>query len=154
MTVMSCLLGDRGNVEGKSHLMKIREGWRYQIGWIFGKVPRGRGHFHSKIYIADFGNFKQGFLSWNWYKIVISGFRICFFNNCIEKNQNKTHFEEGTSEFRLLSGHHTSSHICNHNQKICNIIFQKWGGKGGRPFGIFPKIHPIWNVCPSLRVMI
>ena len=28
----------------------------------------------------------------------MSGFRVCFFNNCIEKNQNKTHFEEGTSE--------------------------------------------------------
>ena len=30
---------------------------------------------------------------------VISGFRVCFFNNCIEKNQNKTHFEGGTSKF-------------------------------------------------------
>ena len=25
-------------------------------------------------------------------------FRIWFFNNCIEKNQNKTHFEEGSHE--------------------------------------------------------
>ena len=27
--------------------------------------------------------------------VVISGFRVCFFNNCIGKNQNKAHFEEG-----------------------------------------------------------
>ena len=36
-------------------------------------------------------------------KIVISGFRVCFFNYCIEKNQNKTHFEEGTSESSLTT---------------------------------------------------
>ena len=33
----------------------VREGWLYQIGCIFGKVPKGGG------IIADFGNFKQGF---------------------------------------------------------------------------------------------
>ena len=33
--------------------------------------------------------------------------------------------------------------------KICNIISQKWGGGGQRPFGIFPKNHPIWY--PSLN---
>ena len=29
-----------------------------------------------------------------------------------------------------LSGHHTSSHICNHiyHKKMCNIIFRKWRG--------------------------
>ena len=26
----------------------LREGSRYQFGWIFGKVPRGGGHFQSK----------------------------------------------------------------------------------------------------------
>ena len=30
---------------------------------IFGKVPKGGGIFNPKIYVADFGNFKQGFLS-------------------------------------------------------------------------------------------
>ena len=52
----------------------------------------------SKIHIADFGNFKQGFLSM---KLIQKGnFRVqgLFFKNCIEKNQNKTPFEEGTSE--------------------------------------------------------
>ena len=60
--------------------------------------PGGGVIFNLKIYVADLGNFKQGFLIMKLIQIVISGFRVCFFNNCIEKNQNKTHFEEGTSE--------------------------------------------------------
>ena len=36
-------------------------------------------------------------------------------------------------------------------KKNCNIIFQKWGGGCQRPFGIFPKNHPIWWRDPSLR---
>ena len=55
----------------------------------------GLGHFQLKIYVADFGSFKQGFLIIKLQ--VISGFRIYFFDNCIEKNQNKTHFEEDGS---------------------------------------------------------
>ena len=55
--------------------------------------------FNPKYYIADFWNFKQSFLSRKLIKKrVISGFRVCFFSNCIEKNQNNTHFKEGTSE--------------------------------------------------------
>ena len=33
--------------------------------------------FNPKIYLADFGNFKQSFLIMKL--IVISGFRVCFF---------------------------------------------------------------------------
>ena len=63
----------------------------------FWKRAKGGGViFNPKIYIADFGNVKQAFLSMKL--IQKSNFRVCFFNNCIEKNQNKTHFEEGTSE--------------------------------------------------------
>ena len=66
-------------------LGKIRDGWRYQIGRILGKVPRGAGEgeviFTPKIYVADFGNFKQGFLSMKL--IQKSNFRV-------QKNQNKT----------------------------------------------------------------
>ena len=49
-------------------------------------VPKeGWGHFQSKNYVADFGNFEQGFLSMKLMKRrVISGFRVCFFNNCID----------------------------------------------------------------------
>ena len=60
----------------------------------------GRGViFNPKKYIADFGNFKQGLLSMKL--IQKSNFRVqgmFLFNNFMEKNQNKTHFEEGTSE--------------------------------------------------------
>ena len=63
------------------------------------KFQKGGGVISNpKIYIADFGLLNRAFWAWKWYKRVISGFRVCFFNNCIEKNQNKTHFEEGTSE--------------------------------------------------------
>ena len=54
----------------KEDEMVIREGSRY-----------------PKNYIADFGNFKPGFLSMKLIKRrVISGFRVCFFNNCIDIN--------------------------------------------------------------------
>ena len=46
--------------------VQLREGSRYQIWWIFGKVPKGGrvgGHFNPKIYLANLGNFKQSFLS-------------------------------------------------------------------------------------------
>ena len=44
--------------------MEVREGSCCQIGWIYGKVPKGGGGviFNQKIYIADFGNIKLGFL--------------------------------------------------------------------------------------------
>ena len=46
----------------------------------------GRGViFNPKIYVADFWNFKQGFLGIKLMK-RISGFRVRFFNNCIDIN--------------------------------------------------------------------
>ena len=66
----------------------------------FRKSAKGGGGviFNPKIYIAYFGNFKQGSL--NMLLVQNSSIRVqgMFFNNCIEKNQNKTQFEEGTSE--------------------------------------------------------
>ena len=54
----------------------------------------------------------------------------------------------------ILSGPHTSLHICNHiHYKNCNKIIQKWGRVGQRPFGIFPTIHPIWYSHPSLIII-
>ena len=56
----------------------------------FSKSARGGGVGGlsiSKIFIADFANFKHGFLSMKLVKKrVISGFRVCFFNNCIDIN--------------------------------------------------------------------
>ena len=63
------------------------------------KLQGGGVIFNPKIYIADFWNFNQGFLSRKLIQKSNSWFRVCFFNNCIEKNQNPTHSEEGTSEF-------------------------------------------------------
>ena len=65
-----------------------------------GKLPKGRGGviYNPKIYVAYFWTLNGAFWALNWYKRVISVFRVCFFNNCIEKNQNKSHFEEGASE--------------------------------------------------------
>ena len=107
---------------------------------------RGGGSFPiQKFMLQILGTLNRAFWAWNWYKRVISGFRVCFFNNCIEKNQNKTHFEEGTSESLYYLAiippriYATISVI-----KNCNIIFLKWGGWGQGPFGNFPKIHPIW----------
>ena len=68
-------------------LIAIRDGSGYQNWWIFGKLRKGGGViFNPKIYVADFGNFKYTVLFYHeiTYKIVISGFRVCFFNNCIE----------------------------------------------------------------------
>ena len=48
----------------KKSAFSLREGSGYKIGLIFGKVPKGEREgviFNPKNYIADFGNFKQGF---------------------------------------------------------------------------------------------
>ena len=61
----------------------------------------------------------QGFLSMKLTQKI--NFRVQgFFNNCIEKNQKKTHFEEGTSE------------------------------SPPSPFGAFLKIHEFWRSPPFL----
>ena len=66
------------------------------------KFQRGGGE------VIFMGTFNRAFRAWNWYKRVIAGFRVCFFNNCIENNQNKTHFEEGMCMCMhfILSGPH------------------------------------------------
>ena len=85
---------------------KLREESGYQIGWFFGKVPKGEGGSFSikKIILQILGTLKRAFWSenCNWKKIVISGFRVCFFNNYIEKHQNNTYFEEGPSSHNSL----------------------------------------------------
>ena len=113
----------------------LRERRRYQIGWIFGKFPKGEGSFSiQKFMLQILRTLNRAFLSWNWNKIVISGFRVCSFNNCIKKIKT------------WHTDHHTSLHICNHiYHKNLPLNFPKMRGRGGqRPFGIFPKIHPIW----------
>ena len=48
--------------------------------------------------------------------------------------------------FNRAFGFHTSLRICNHiNYKKLQYKMKMRGG-GLRPFGLFPKIHPIWLV--------
>ena len=56
---------------------------------------RGGSFSIQKFMLQILRTLNGAFWAWNWYKIVISEFRVCFFNNCVEENQNKTHFEEG-----------------------------------------------------------
>ena len=50
-------------------LRLLRDGWRYQIGWIFGKVPKGGGSFSiQKLMLQTLGTLNRAFLAWNWYK--------------------------------------------------------------------------------------
>ena len=78
-----------------------------------------------------------------------------FFNNCIEKNQNKTHLEEG---FCLQSAFHTiqPSYLLAYMQqynKICNIIFQKWGGGVEGRLDFFQKFIRFGSVTlPIVRI--
>ena len=40
----------------------VREGWRYQIGWIFGKVPKGGGSFSiQKIILQNLETLNRAF---------------------------------------------------------------------------------------------
>ena len=110
----------------------------------FRKSSKGGGIFNPNIYFAVFGNCKQGFLSMKLIQKI--NFRVqdmLFFNNFIKKNQNTTHFEEGSSghmyqskgRFRVsgrgggppaleLFLKNTISFYC-FPYKNCNIIFQK-----------------------------
>ena len=68
----------------------------------FKKGGGSMGLFQSKHLYCIFETLNRAFWAGNWFKRVISGFRVSFFNNCIEKNQNKTHFEEGSSSHTSL----------------------------------------------------
>ena len=51
----------------------VREGWRLQNGWIFGKVPKGGGgHFQSKNLCCKIWTFKQGYLTMKLIQSVAS----------------------------------------------------------------------------------
>ena len=63
------------------HHPALPDGSLHQNGWTLGNcqsvcVCVGVGHFHPKIYDADFGTLNGAFWAWNWYKGVISGFRV------------------------------------------------------------------------------
>ena len=163
-----------GSTKGKVRLPNLMN---------FRKSAKGGGSFAIQKFILQiWGTSNRAFWAWNWCKIIISGFRVCFFNNFIEKNQNKTHFEEGSSSHNslrngsryqigwiserfqtavdphpppselslsleimymhfILSGHHTSSHICIHvcHKKLqYNLPNMRGGG-----------LKAVWNFSKS-----
>ena len=66
-----------GYLTSKITESSIRDGWRHQNGWIFGKVPGEGGEgviFNPKIYVADFGPLNRAFSAWKWYKRAFSGY--------------------------------------------------------------------------------
>ena len=84
--------------------------------------------------------FNRAFWSWNLYKIVISGFRVCYFQQlyCITIVLH-LYLEIMCMHF-ILSSHHISSHICNHicHKKLqCN--FPKIRGLGSKAVWNFSK---------------
>ena len=148
----------------------------------------------QKFMLQVLGTLNRAFWAWNWCSVE-SNLRVqsmFFFNNCIEKNQNKTHFEEGSSSSSLsyqskgpvpLSNqmnfskrqlgptpHSTWFPIFGNHEQTCisyylvlvppciywtisiiNNLQHNYPKIRGvqRPFGFFPKIHPIWFWDPS-----
>ena len=66
-------------------------------------AKRGEGHFQFKILSCRFWELKTGLFD-HEFDTIYSNFRVqgMFFNNCIEKNQNKTYFEGGSSSHTSL----------------------------------------------------
>ena len=102
----------------------------------------GSGSFSIQKFILQIlGTLNRTFWSWNWYKIVISRFRVGFFNNCIKKNYLLHLSLEIMCMHFILSSYLFSSHICNYIcHKNLQYNFPKMrGGWGWRPFEIFTK---------------
>ena len=85
------------------------------------QCQRGGFIFNPKIYIADFGNFKQGFLI--MHLIQNSNFRAqgMFFQQLYCNTFVLHLYLEIMCMHFILSSHHISSHICNH---ICHKKLQ------------------------------
>ena len=116
---------------------------------ILEKFQRGRGGGSfsiQKIMLKILGTSNKAFWAWNWYKRANSGFRVCFINNCIEKNQNKTRFEEDMCMHFILSGLHTSLHICNH---IHHKKFATWFSKNE-----WGESKAVWNLSKNSSLLV
>ena len=105
----------------------------------FWKSAKGGWSFSiQKFILQTLGTFNRAFWSWNWYKIVISGFRVCFFQQlyCITIVLH-LYLEIMCMHF-ILSSHHISSHICNHmSHKRFAIKFSKNEERGSKTVWIF-----------------
>ena len=122
--------------------LRLKGVWILQTGCFFGKLPKGEGGVISdpKNYIADFFGFKTVY------------FGRKFWKKCPKRGggggviSNPKNF---IANLRKLT------HIYELSQKKAQCNFQKWGGGGGgqRPFGSFPKKHPVWRIQSPLRLV-
>ena len=120
----------------------------------FLKSSKGGGGiiFNLKIYIADFGNFKQGFLSVKL--IQNSNFRVQGVPYCMNFRKGSKRQLTLTPPLRMvpISGNHVHafhtiwpSYLLATISIIKNLQYNFPNMRGGqRPSGIFPKIHLIW----------
>ena len=85
--------------------LNLREGSRYQIRWIFGKVPKGGGGSFSiqKFMLQILGTLNRAFWAWNWYKK--SKFRVqgMFFQQLYwEKSKQDTLWRRHVHAFHTI----------------------------------------------------
>ena len=127
--------------------MKVRDGWRHQNGWIFGKVPKGGWIiFNPKNYIADFGPLNRAFSAWKCnFQIQKGLFRVCF-QPITMLNSCTTCISWEIGSYNTQQSHHNEhTHFCRNFVAKSAIWFSENEGGGQRPFGTFPKIHPFWR---------
>ena len=101
------------NVGGRGHKIRsffLREGWLYQIGW-----KGGGGSFSIRKFILQIlGILNRAFWAWNWFKRVISGFRVSFVQQLYWEKSKPDTLWKRHFWIPMLFGPHTSLHICNH----------------------------------------
>ena len=110
--------------------MDIRGDRISQTGCFFGKLPKGGGSFPiQKITLQIFLVSKRHILVVNFGENVQKGGEG---GGVISNPKN------------FIANLRKLTHIYKLSQKKLQCNFQKWGGGGGqRPFGGFPKKHPV-----------
>ena len=157
------------SIAAKTCQSTLREAPACQNGWIFGKVPNGLWSPPLLIFGKSYCKFFPEFMT----KVPFIMAKICNTNfwigndpppfwNFSGKNirfggfirpltMYHVHvFHSIWPSYILAYGSGNFWRLCSHYKKICNIIFQKRGGRGQRPFGTFPKKHPFWYLHSSL----
>ena len=116
----------------KMHACILREGSCYQIGRVFGKVPKGGESFSiQKIMLQILGTLNRAFCAWNWCKkseFRVQGMFLTIVSRKVKTRHTLKKVCACISYYLALIPpciYSTTSII-----KICNIIFWKWGGGG------------------------
>ena len=111
----------------------IRDRSHYQIGWIFGKAPKGgRGPFSIQKFILQIlGTLNRPFWAWNWYKNSKFRVQAMFFQQLYwERSKQDTLWRRHVHAFHTLWPSYLVAYMQPYPlQKISNIIFQKMRGE-------------------------